>query len=81
MAGVMHRAQINLEDWQYQKLKSHARRARRSVSAVVRAIVAAHFEADGKPASFARGLGAIAGIGKSGRRSAGEDHDDIYDAD
>ncbi len=72
----MHRAQINLEDWQYQKLRSLARHLRRSISAVVREIVAGHFDSDRKRTRFERGLGEIAGIGHSGLRSAGEDYDD-----
>lgn len=75
----MHRAQINLEDWQYQRLKSRARHERRSISAVVREIVADHFDSGRKRPSFERGLGEIAGIGRSGTGKASEDHDDIYD--
>ena len=45
----MHRTQLLLEDWQYEALKARAERSGRSLSDIVREILAAHLNARPKP--------------------------------
>jgi plasmid stability protein len=68
----MHRAQIIIEEWQYEALKSLAERTGRSVSALVREILE---ERLGSPAERpATRLEAITGIGQDPEAS-GREHD------
>ena len=73
----MHRTQILIEDWQYEVLKSMASREGRSISELLRAILARHLrdEAVGsKP-----GLAEIEGLGNDPDAS-GREHDRfLYD--
>lgn len=66
----MHRAQILLEDWQYQSLRARAEREGRSMSDLVREIVSAAIT----PPRGTGALHAIAGVGED-RGAYGRDHD------
>ncbi|MBW2263359.1 MAG: hypothetical protein JRG91_15450 [Deltaproteobacteria bacterium] len=70
----MHRAQIILEEWQHEALKSLAEREGKSISAVVRQILTAKL---GRRKS--KKLESIMGIG-TGSDISGRDHDRaLYD--
>lgn len=71
MSAIMHRTQIQLEDWQYESLKSTAEREGRSLAEVVREAVAVYLDA-GTQTRRAR-LRGMRGIGDDA--SAGRDHD------
>ncbi len=74
MSCVMHRAQIILEEWQFEALKALAEREGKSISAVVREILSAKL---GRRKG--RKLRSILGIG-SGSDVSGRDHDRaLYD--
>ncbi len=70
----MHRAQILLEEWQYERLKSVSERQGRSLSNVVREAVAEYLVTGSR--SGMGGLQAIEGIGTDPEVS-GRDHDRI----
>ncbi len=70
----MHRTQILLEDWQYQRMKSLAEKEGRSLSSLVRDAVTAFLGR--APQSRATTLAEIAGIGDD-PDSRGRDHDDV----
>lgn len=44
MYDIMHRTQLNLDDWQYESLKSKAEREGRSLSDIVREAVTEYLE-------------------------------------
>jgi hypothetical protein len=72
MYSIMHRTQLNLEDWQYQALNARSDREGRSVSDLVREAVAEYLveeevEPGGRLADL-KGLGNDPG-------GAGRDHD------
>ena len=67
----MHRTQILLDDWQYERLKSVAEREGRSLSNVVREAVATYLATGSES-----GLRAIEGIGDDPRLT-GRDHDRV----
>ncbi len=71
----MHRAQILLEEWQYEMLKAKAQREGRSVSDIVRAVLTEALGAR-RPSTAKRGLSGIAGIVREPGVS-GRDHDDV----
>jgi hypothetical protein len=68
----MHRAQVLLDDWQYDALRSLAERKRRSISDVLREILTSALAASPAPAKKA--LRRIGGMG-SDRHASGEAHD------
>ena len=72
----MHRAQILLEDWQYDTLRQEAERQGKSISELVRNLLSERYSNRmAKP-----GLGKITGI-VSDPQSSGKDHDVyLYDA-
>jgi len=67
----MQRTQILLDDWQYEALKARAQREGRSMSALLRQILAAHL---GKSSARAPRLADIRAVGKD-RTARGRDHD------
>jgi hypothetical protein len=68
----MHRAQLIVEEWQYEALRSIAEHEKRSISGVLRDILTRHLQNDrGKPESR---LSTIEGIGAD-TESTGRDHD------
>ena len=70
----MHRTQILLDDWQYERMKSLAERDGRSLSSLVRDAVSAFLGRDStRPATR---LAEIAGIGDD-PDTCGRDHDDV----
>jgi hypothetical protein len=71
----MHRAQILLEEWQFEMLKAKAQREGKSVSELVREILAEAFGAR-RPSASKRGLSGIAGIVRDPGLS-GRDHDEV----
>jgi hypothetical protein len=70
----MHRTQILLDEWQYEKLKAASQREGRSISSLVRDAVTA-FLRRGQRSARTR-LSDIAGIGGD-RGARGRDHDEI----
>lgn len=73
----MQRTQLLLEDWQYERLKARAEREGRSLSNLVRSIVAAHLEPP--PPGRRSGLRSIEGLAEDSD-AAGRDHDRLlYD--
>ncbi len=61
MSYTMHRTQILLDEWQYDALKARARGRGRSLSDLVREIVAAHLGGAGRgPADRLRGIEGVA---------------------
>ncbi len=71
----MHRAQVLIEPWQYEFLKSRAERQGRSISAVLREILSKELEAKGA-SKRKGGLEAMEGIVADPKMS-GMDHDRI----
>lgn len=70
----MHRTQILLDDWQYERMKSLAEREGRSLSSLVRDAVSAFLgRSSARPATR---LAEIAGIGED-PDTRGRDHDDV----
>lgn len=70
----MHRTQLNLDEWQYEALRSRAEREERSISDLVREILAAALRPlRGVPR---RRLEDLAGIGDDPALS-GADHDQV----
>jgi plasmid stability protein len=70
----MHRAQLLLEDWHYQRLKARAEQENRSLSNLMREILDQHLQSPG-PAK-GEGLRAIEGLG-SDPEISGRDHDRV----
>ncbi len=68
----MHRAQLMLEEWQYEALKSLAESRGRSISEVARDIFARHLE-KGQRVSTGK-LDSISGVAE-GPADLGENHD------
>lgn len=68
----MHRAQVILEEWQYQALRSLAERKGRSVSELLRDILTKHL----RPRPSKKGLSAIEGI-VSDPTVRGDAHDEV----
>jgi plasmid stability protein len=62
MYALMHRTQLLLDDWQYQALKARAEAEGRSISDLVRALVASYLE--GRGGHAARRLAEISGVGE-----------------
>ena len=67
----MHRAQLLIEDWQYETLKARAERQGRSISELVREILSEHL---GRQLSSS-GLDDLAGL-VNDPDTTGESHDD-----
>lgn len=70
----MHRTQLLLEDWQYQRMKTLAERQGRSLSSLVRDAVTAFLD-KGRDSPSTK-LAEIASIGDDSE-SRGRDHDDV----
>ncbi|MEC4670540.1 MAG: CopG family transcriptional regulator [Nitrospirota bacterium] len=70
----MHRAQLLIDDWQYEALKSMSEREGRSISELLREILAKHL-GEGHKVSR-KGLARIEGIGNDPKAS-GRAHDRI----
>ncbi len=70
--AVMNRAQILLEEWQYDTLKALSERRGESLSHVVREAVAMYLSAKDQPTR--PGLAQIEGLG-SDRKATGRAHD------
>ena len=68
----MHKTYIILEDWQYETLRSLAERERRSISALVRELLASHLA--GHYETARQRLTAIEGIGADAHVT-GQEHD------
>ena len=68
----MHRTQILLDEWQYERLKAAAQGEGRSLSDMIREAVDRYFEVN--RAGLTPGLERIAGIGADPEAS-GRDHD------
>ena len=76
MEAVKHRTQISLEDWQYQLLLDLSRRRKKSLSALIREMIAEKFAS--KPAEPGSDpLFAIVGIGGSGHKKTAREHDSV----
>jgi hypothetical protein len=58
----MHRAQILLEEWQLEALRSAAEREGTSISGLVREIVSDYFARGREPAAESAGIASIAGL-------------------
>jgi hypothetical protein len=67
----MHRTQLMLEDWQYEALRARAEREGRSLSDLVREILA---NALGRPPRAGSRLETIEGVGEDGA-AYGREHD------
>ena len=67
----MQRTQILLEDWQYEALKARAQREGRSMSELLRQILAAHL---GKRGARTPRIADIRAVGED-RTARGRDHD------
>ena len=78
MYDVMHRTQINLEEWQYESLKVWAERQSRSLSDLVREAVTEYLADEQEPAGTS--LAALAGVGDD-PEGTGQDHDRFLYAD
>jgi plasmid stability protein len=72
MYDVMHRTQVNLEEWQYESLKIWAERQSRSLSDLVREAVSEYLADEEEPTGGV--LAALAGVGDD-PEAAGRDHD------
>ena len=73
----MHRTQILLDDWQYERLKSVAEREGASIGSLVREAVTRYLdETRGSKKRDTTRLCDIAGIGRD-PESTGRDHDDV----
>ena len=72
MYDVMHRTQVNLEEWQYESLKVWAERQSRSLSDLVREAVSEYLVED--QGAGGEGLADLAGLGDD-PQAAGRDHD------
>jgi len=73
---TMHGTQIPLDDWQYAALKARAQREGRSMSEMLRELLAAQL---GDRGNHAGELAAIEGVGED-RAAYGRDHDrHLYD--
>jgi hypothetical protein len=72
----MHRTQILLDEWQYEKLKAAAEREGRSISSLVRDAVSAFLNGGRGRDGPATRLAEIAGIG-SDPGTSGRDHDRV----
>lgn len=70
----MHRTQVLLEAWQYETLKAMAQRQRRSISDLLRTMLAERLAPLKPPAR--RGLEAMRGIGRE-KTVRGRDHDRV----
>ena len=70
----MHRTQILLEEWQYERMKSLAEQEGRSLSSLVRDAVTAFLRRGSSGPST--GLAEIAGLGADAD-CRGRDHDDV----
>ena len=66
----MHRAQVLIEDWQYEALKSIAAREGRSISMLLREVISHHLSGEHPE----RSLDAIEGLGDDPHAS-GREHD------
>jgi plasmid stability protein len=66
----MHRAQVLIEDWQYEALKSIAAREGRSISMLLREVLSHHLRGEHP----GRSLNAIEGMGDDPHAS-GREHD------
>ncbi len=71
----MHRTQILLEDWQYQRMKTIAEKEGRSLSSLIRDAVTA-FLGKGSEPGPPRKLAEITGIAAD-PDTRGRDHDDV----
>lgn len=78
-AVSMHRTQVNLDDWIYERLRVRSQRTGRSIAALVRDVLGKHLqERTEDDMVYEDGLGRIEGIARSPEGSS-PDHDDIYD--
>ena len=75
MYYIMHRTQLILDDWQHEALRTRAEREGKSISALVREILADYL----KPRSR-RGLERIEGIAE-GPADLGREHDRYLSGD
>ena len=71
MYDVMHRTQVNLEEWQYESLKIWAERQSRSLSDLVREAVSEYLTEEDAPGES---LASLVGLGDD-PDAAGRDHD------
>ena len=69
----MHRTQLSIEDWQYEALKAMSQRRGRSISDLVREILAKCLRARTRSA---KGIAEIEGIGAD-REASGRQHDEF----
>lgn len=74
----MHRTQLLIEDWHYQRLKARAEREGRSLSDLMREILDQQLQSPSSPAG--EGLRAIEGLGAD-PDVAGRDHDRVLYGD
>jgi plasmid stability protein len=72
MYSIMHRTQLNLDDWQYDALAARSEREGRSLSDLVREAVAEYLV--GEEAEPRHRLAALRGLGEDPKGS-GRDHD------
>ena len=76
MDAIKHRTQISLEDWQYQVLLDLSRKAKKSLSALIREMITEKFAAtSGEPGSDP--VFGVVGIGSSGRKKTARNHDTV----
>ena len=73
MYDIMHRSQLNLEQWQYEALVVRGEREGRSLSDLVREAVTEYLTSEPKPK---RPLSSLRGLGE-GAESSGRRHDEL----
>ena len=76
MEAIKHRTQISLDDWQYQVLLDQSRKTKKSLSALIREMITEKFSTTSGEAGSDPVFG-IVGIGSSGRKTTGRDHDEV----
>jgi hypothetical protein len=70
----MHRTQISLEDWQYEKLKAVSRKTKKSLSLIIRDLVSGGFSAQ-TVSKKNDSLSQLIGKGRGDGSSTARDHD------
>jgi predicted DNA-binding ribbon-helix-helix protein len=70
----MHRTQISLEDWQYEKIKDVSRKEKKSLSLIIRDLITGAFS-PGTISKEEDPLSRIIGIGCGDGSSAARNHD------
>ena len=70
----MHRTQISLEDWQYEKLREVSRKTKKSLSLVIRNLISGAFSAQ-TISKKEDSLSELIGVGHGDGSPVARDHD------